>query len=99
IQPADAVLDAGFLVELLDELDGLRGLAGVERDLLAVLVHDGHAVGPQEGVEPGVVVREAMPHGHTERMARGRELDAGFQEFVPGLWETLASDLVEPIPP
>ena len=99
IQPPDAVLDAGFLVELADVLHGLRGLVGVERDLLAVLVHDRHPVGPQQGVEPGVVVGEAVTHGHPERMALGLELDAGLQELVPGLGECLDPGLVEPVLP
>ena len=99
VQPPDAVFDARFLVEPLHVLHRLRGLAAIQRDLLAVLVHDRHAVGPQERVEPGVVVGEAVAHGHAERMALGLELDAGLQELVPGVGEALDPGLVEPVLP
>jgi hypothetical protein len=99
IEPPDAVLDAGFLVEPAHVVDALRGLTAVERDLLAGLVHDGHAVGPEQRVEPGVVVGEAVAHRHAKRMALGLELDAGFQEFIPGVGELLDPGLVEPVLP
>src|SRR5256886_1381991 len=47
--------------------------------------------------EPGVVVSEAMAHGHAVRVAGFFQLGAGLQELLPGIGEGVYPGGVEPI--
>ena len=68
VGPAEHVLQHRLLVELTAEVDGLRGLGGIDEHGLAVLVDLAAAIRPQQRVEPAVVVAEAVAQLEAERM-------------------------------
>ena len=82
VQPKH-VVEHGVLEEFAGEIDGARGLVRVDRDGLAVGRDLGAAIGPQQRVEPAVVVAKAMAELEAERMILGLQLLADFVAALP----------------
>ena len=97
VQPADAVVEAGLLVERPHVVHRLGGLGGIEGDGLAVLGHDLATVRPEERQQPRVVVGVAVSHRHAVGMAGLLQLPSRVEELFPRVRELLDARLLEPV--
>src|SRR5215469_5705225 len=69
IGPAETILEHAILKEFSSEIDGPGGLVGIDDHGLAVGFDLVPAIGPQQRIQPPVVVAEAVPQFEAERMA------------------------------
>src|ERR1700712_434616 len=60
VGPAEDVLEHRLLIELAAEVDRASGFGGIDGDRLAVGIDLAGAVGPQQWIQPAMVVAEAM---------------------------------------
>ena len=97
VGPAEDVVEHRVLEELAAEIDCARGLVRIDDHGLAVGCHLGAAIGPQQRVEPAVVVAEAVAEFEAEGMILGFQLLADLVELVPGLRKLLDADFGEPV--
>src|SRR5947208_6947738 len=99
VVPREPALVARVLPERLQELHGLQRALGVDRDLLPARVDLGAPEVPEERIREDGRITEAVAERLADRLALGLELLADLAILVPGLWEFLDADLVEPRPP
>src|SRR5579872_2500545 len=83
VGPAKAVLKHRLLVELACEIHCACSLIGVEHNRFAVGLDFMSSKGPQQWVNPAVIIAEAMTQLEAERVTLGLELDACLEQFVP----------------
>ncbi len=96
VEPAHAIVDAGVLVQLAHVVHRARGLVGVQGDL-AGLVDRLRPERPEQGQQPGVVVRVPVAHRHPVGVARLLQPRPRLQELFPRVGEGGDAHRVEPV--
>ena len=99
IGPAETILEHAILEEFTGEIDRLGGLVGIDGDGFPVRLHLGPTVGPQQRINPAVVVAEAVSELEAEGMVLRFQFLADLVELFPGVGEFRDPDLLEIVGP